>query len=67
MFFFMSIPTSISNTFRGQSNRDQRSLNSNNFNGVGINSYEVLIYKHTVGKDKGTKNSKCNEKKSRNH
>lgn len=47
--------------------RDQRSQNSNNFEDVDLSFYEDLIHRHTVRKDKETKDSKDHGKKSKNH
>lgn len=57
-FFLISIPTSISGIYRNQSNQDQRSPSLFIFKSVILSNYEVFINKHTVRKDKGTKDSK---------
>lgn len=57
-FFLISLPTSISGIYWNQSNEDQRSPSLNIFKSVNLSNYEVFINKHTVRKDKGTKDSK---------
>lgn len=41
--------------------------NPNNFKRCDFSSYEVLIHKHTIRKDKGTKDNKGYGEKSKNH
>lgn len=57
----------ISGIYWNQSNEDQRSPSLNIFKSVNLSNYEVFINKHTVRKDKGTKDSKTYWKKSSNH